>query len=336
MSLSAEQRARITRAKLTALVRDAGAPVAEAVDVGSAAALVVDDRAAVLVGNGSAGALAGAMLWARRNGATSLTVFVDDAADDVARWAGYFHLGGIGIEVRSVDDSTSHAATPSPLPTAIASPDVPDDLVATLEQSGVEVVTEWGVVRGEVLGLEVARLVIWPAETGGDGCYHLEAGVGRFDRDAVAATRGDEVPSVSLARTLEQVRAHRYRGAPVHPLQLLARERWLRADVVADPSSVGAALLRPVEMTTEAEGLKDAHPAAALGTDSHGSSLLVVCSRGVDLSLVPLAADTLAMHDPSARLVLALPGVDHHAATKVLVDMLRDGAEIVDVAVGWG
>ena len=91
----------------------------------------------------------------------------------------------------------------------------------------------------------------------------------------------------------------------MHPVQLLARERWLRADVMADPSSVGAAHLRPVEMTTEAEGLKDAHPAAALGVDLQGSSLLVVCSRGVDLSLVPLAADTRAMVDPAARLVLA-------------------------------
>lgn len=336
MSLSAEQRARLTRAKLTSLVRDTGAPVDEAVDVGSAAALVADGRAAVLVDDGSAAALAGAMLWARRNGANALTVFVDDAADDVARWAGYFQLGGAGIEVRAVDGSTSYVAAPSSLPAAIKAPDVPDELLEALEQSGVEVVAEWGVVRGEVLGLEVARLVIWPTETGGDGGYHLEAGVGRFDRDAVAAARGDEAPSVSLARTVEQVRAHRYPGAPVHPVQLLARERWLRADLVADPLSVGASQLRPVEMTTEPGGLKDAHPAAALGTDSHGAALLVVCSRGVDLSLVPLAADTRAMHDPSARLVLALPGVDHHSATKLLIDMLRGDAELLDVAVGWG
>ncbi len=336
MSLSAEQRARLNRAKLTALLRDAGGPAGEAVDLGSAAALVAEGRAAVLVENGSAAALAGALLWAGRHEADALTVFVDDAADDVARWAEYFHLGDGGIEVRSTDGSTSHAVTPSPLPTTIAPPDVPDELVAVLEQSGVDVVTEWGVIRGEVLGLEVARLVIWPTETGGDGRFHLEAGVGRFDRDAVAAARGDEAPSVALARTVEQVRAHRYPGAPVHPVQLLARERWLRADVMADPSSVGAAHLRPVEMTTEAEGLKDAHPAAALGVDLQGSSLLVVCSRGVDLSLVPLAADTRAMVDPAARLVLALPDVDHHSATRSLVGMLRGGAELVDVAAGWG
>ncbi len=336
MSLSAEQRARLSRAKLSALVRDIGAPVAEPVDLGSTAALVADDSAAVLVERGSADALAGALLWAQRNDARALTVFVDDAADDVARWAGYFHLHGADIDVRSVDGSTSHAAAPSPLPVPVTPPDVPADLLGVLEQADVELVVEWGVVRGEVLGLEVARLVIWPTETGGDGCFHLEAGVGRFDRDAVAAARGDESPSMSLARTVDHVRSHRYPGAPVHPVQLLSRERWLRADVVGNPSSVGAAQLQPVEMTTEAEGLKDPHPAAAVGTDTDGSALMVVCSRGVDLALVPLAADTLAMHDPAARLVLALPGVDHHVATTSLVGMLRVGAEIVDVAVGWG
>lgn len=336
MSLSADQRARLGRAKLTALVRDLGRPVAETVDLGASTAHIADGCAAVLVDVGTAGALAGAMLWAQRNSAQSLTLFVDDAADDVARWAGYFHVRGAGIEVRSVDGSTSHVASPSPLPTVVPPPEVPRDLLDVLDRAGVEVVVEWGVVRAEVLGLEVARLVLWPTETGGDGSYHLEAGVGRFDRDAVAATRGGETASLSLELTVEQVRARRFAGAPVHPIQMLARERWLRSDLVADPSSVGASRLHPVEMTTEAAGLKDTHPAAALGVAPDGGALLVVCSRGADLSVVPLAADTLAMHDRNARLVLALPAVDHHAATVTLAGMLHDPAELVDIPVGWG
>jgi hypothetical protein len=122
----------------------------------------------------------------------------------------------------------------------------------------------------------------------------------------------------------------------VHPVQLLARERWLRSIVVRDPSLVGAAHLSPADMTTAAAGLKDVHPAAAVGTDPDGAAVVVVCSTGVDLALVPLAADTREWLDPTARLVLALPAHDHHVATTTLIGLLRRPAELVDVEPGWG
>ena len=100
------------------------------------------------------------------------------------------------------------------------------------------------------------------------------------------------------------------RGGVTHPLALLARERWLRSELVADPSLVGAAALRAVETTVERESVREPSPAAALGTDADGRPVLVVCSVGVDLDLVPVAADTRALHDPGARLVLAVPARD--------------------------
>lgn len=336
MTLSPERRARLLRTKLVALTRDAGLPVGEPTDVGTSAALVADGSAAVLVDRGSAAALAGALLWATRQDASSLAVFVDDDAAELARWAGHVLVGGTPVQVRVVDGASSRPAEPAPLPPRPEAPEVPAELRRVLERSGVDVVVEHGEVRGEVLGLEVARLVRWPVEVGGDGELHLEAGVGRFDRDAVAAARPDEAPEDALARTVEQVRVHRYPGAPVHPVQLLSRERWLRSMVVADPALVGASELTPVEMTTAPTGLKDVHPAAAAGTDADGGPVVVVCSTGVDLALVPLAADTRAWLDPTARLVLALPARDHHSATVTLMGLLRDPAELVDLTPGWG
>lgn len=337
MTLSPEQRSRLLRAKLAALVRDLGGPEGEPTDLGASAAVVAQGRAAVLIEQGSAAGLSGALLWAARQGAVELTVFVDDAAAaDVARWAGYFELAGAPIDVRQVQGAGSHPADPAPLPTALPSPQMPTDLIEQLHAAGVDVVVEHGVVRGEVHGLEVARLVVWPAEVGGDDQLHLEAGVGRFDRDAVAAARPDEAPGDSLARTVEQVRAHRFPGAPVHPVQLLSRERWLRSMVVAEPGLVGAGTLVAADMTTEPHGLRDVHPAAAVGTDLEGRPVVVVCSTGVDLALVPLAADTRELHDPDARLVVALPSRDHHSATVTLLGMLRRPADLVDLAPGWG
>ncbi|MHB1138354.1 MAG: hypothetical protein ACYC2O_05305, partial [Microthrixaceae bacterium] len=285
---------------------------------------------------GRASALSSALVWAERAGAERLTIFVDEDADVLARFASYFTLDGASIEVRQVAGARSEAVEPAPVPERYAEPGGTDELVAELRGAGAEVVVEHGVVRGEVLGLEVARLVVWPTEHGGDGALHLEAGVGRFDRDAVAAAHPDEAPRASLDRTVAAVRARRYPGAPTHPVQLLARSRWLRADLISDPAAVGASALHAIGMTTEPHGLRDEHPAAALGTDAAGDPLLVVCSSGVDLSLVPLAADTRACIGPDTRLVLALPERDHHRATRTLVGLLRSPAELVAVPEGWG
>jgi len=62
----------------------------------------------------------------------------------------------------------------------------------------------------------------------------------------------------------------------------------------------------------------------------------VVCSSGVDLALVPLAADTRELLEPTARMVLALPERDHHAATLSLARMLRRPADVAVVPAGWG
>lgn len=336
VTIDAEQRARLLGTKLAALVRDHSGDRAAPVEFGSSVAAVVDGRASVLVEEGSAAALAGSLLWALRQRADHLTLFVDAGAGVVARWAGHFALGPDPIEVRVVTGGTSEPAVADPLPAPVPVPEGIDHMAAKLRAEGLEVVVEHGHVRGEVLGLEVARFVRWPVEVGGDGHLHLEAGVGRFDRDAVAATRPDESPEVALRRTVDQVRAHRYPGAPAHPVALLARSRWLRAAAVADPSAVGAQWLAPADMTSSAEGIKELHPAAAVGRGVDGAPMVLVCSAGVDLSLVPLAADTRALHAPDGRLVLGLPARDHHRATVELLELLREPAELLALAPGWG
>jgi len=344
MTVDAEQQTRLLAIKVAALARPlrtaAGTPPDELAEAPTRAGAITAfaDRGTVyaLAEHGTAGALSSAILWARRRDAERLVVFTDEGAGDLARWASYFDLGDAPIDVREIAGASSHPAIPTPPSEPLDAPEDAEALIQLLHDAGVEVVVEQGVVRGEVLGLEVARLVRWPLETGGDGELHLEPGVGRFDRDAVAAAHPDEAPADGLARTVFAVRAHRYAGAPAHPVQMLVRERWIRADVVADPALVGAARLEPVDMTTEAFGMRDAHPAAAYGTDLEGQPVLVVCSSGVDLALVPLAADTRDRVDPSARLLIALPERDHHAATAQLAALLQPPAELVSVPSGWG
>jgi hypothetical protein len=336
VSVDEEQRDRLRRAKLVALARDGLGLRGEAVGAGPITALEADGVAVALVEDADASPLSGALLWAERRGARRLVMLADRGAGVLARLASYFSFGGEPVIVHGVEQSSLVPVEPEPLPHLQPPPPGSDRFVGALRDLGVEVVVEHGVVRGEWLGLEIARLVEWPTEAGGDGELHLEVGVGRFDRDATAAARPDESPADSLRRALSVVSERRHAGAPVHPLQLLARERWLRSMVVQDPGLVGATEVEPVEMTVEATGIKDSHPAAAVGRDRHGNPVVVVCSTGVDLGVVPLAADARALHAPAGRLVLAVPPRDRHRATESLMGMLTESAELVAVEPGWG
>jgi hypothetical protein len=93
--------------------------------------------------------------------------------------------------------------------------------------------------------------------------------------------------------------------------------------------------LWPVEGTVPRSNVKDAVPAAAVGVDRHGGSLVVVCSTGIDLDLVPMAADVRLAHAPDARLVLVLPERDAHPVTRSLAAALAVPAEIVTLPGDW-
>jgi hypothetical protein len=57
----------------------------------------------------------------------------------------------------------------------------------------------------------------------------------------------------------------------------------------------------------------------------------VVASTGIDLDLVPTAADVRAREAPAARLVLAVPPRDASPVTRDLAGALRVPAEVAEV-----
>jgi hypothetical protein len=82
---------------------------------------------------------------------------------------------------------------------------------------------------------------------------------------------------------------------------------------------------------------------SAAGIDSEDQPLVVVASTGIDLDLVPWAADArlaasgVALDNgrPLARLIIAVPKGDDHPATRRLAADLRQPAEIVAVRPDW-
>ena len=265
-------------------------------------------------------------LFARQDGVDELHILVDDDGGVLARRAAAFseppvvwRVCGRGVE----------PALPTPLPSVPSPPPGAEALAELIRGAGAEVVVEHGVLVGEVLGLEVVRVV-------GEGDeLRLEVGVGRNDREAFAAVHGDVPTDEALADAVAAVRRHRYQGAPPHPLWRLAAERWLRHRIVAEPGLVGAEDLEPVAPAVPRESLTLAVPATALGRDNRGGQLMAVCSTGIDLDLVPAAADARLAHAPSARLLVVVPRRDDYPAMRALAGALTSPAEVTVVSDDW-
>ncbi len=318
--MEAQQREALYIAKLSALVGTPAEPVK------GGAALVRDDTAWFLAEDLGPRALGPALAWADQRGASQLEVIVpDDAAGIVARRAGLFREPPT---VWMVEGRTLVPAVPAPALSATPIAAELLELVDLIIDSGADPVVEHGVLTGEVAGLEVLRAVVDPFT----GKPKLEVGLSNFDRESNTLVFGDVPPLSAIAAVVEGVREHRVAEAPPHALNRIGASRLLRHRLLADPSMVGARELVGAPAPVVPEDRNAPSPAAASGRDDSGAALVVVCSVGIDLDLVPFAADARLAIDPGARLVLALAERDVHPITERMAGRLIDPAEIIAVS----
>lgn len=333
MNIPADRRSSLLASKLRVLVADRWGPVAALVEGGFPAGATAFDpasgRAWVLVEDDADRRLGGALAVARRAGATELHVVVDDAdvAGVLARRASCFSSPP---QVWRADGRDLHEVEPTPPAPDQAPPPEAELYRPILVEAGLDPVVEGGHLIGELHGLEVARVVV-----DADGAAHVEAGVGRFDREVGAMMFAPLAETDSLARAVDVVSRSRVADAHRHPLNHLVPERWLRAALVAEPAVVGAAQLRAVGSAIPRRNLIEPGVATAVGTDLDGRPLVVTCSTGVYLDLVPSAADDRLTHAPDARLVLVVPERDAVAVTLDLAAALVAPAEVRTVRGDW-
>ncbi|HEY5876921.1 MAG TPA: hypothetical protein VIT64_16550 [Ilumatobacteraceae bacterium] len=292
------------------------------------AALVHGSDAWVLLDDRPERGLGPALAWARQQGASGVHVLAEQATGVLARRAGEFAEPPTVWTVSGRSLAVAVADPPS------ASPPIdPEllDLAPLIKAAGATPVIEHGVLVGEVVGLEVCR-AIRDADT---GAVRLEVGVGAHDREAFLLMHGDVPTEVALTRVVSAVAEHRRPGADPHPLNRLGAERALRARLIADPALVELTELVAADPPVVRTNLKDPVPCVGIGRAGDGTPTVVVCSVGIDLDLVPFAADArlaLLGHDPDAGLVIAVPERDAHAVTRALAARLRRPAEIVPMA----
>jgi hypothetical protein len=332
-TLDSERRAALWRAKLAALARDVyGLAEGEPGGYPGGATLREGDRGWFYAVEAPSRSLGPALAWAQQRRLTDLWLLVDavEAAGVLARRSQLFRDPPI---VARIDGASVVDPSPAPFDGSPAQPRDVETLVALLEQAGVDIVVEHGQVIGEIRGLEIGRIIE------DDVGPRLEVGVGRHDREAFAMVHGDLPTAEALQSVVSTVRRHRRPGGDAHALHRLAGEGWMRWAVVDDPALVGLDDLRPVEGLESRASVKDRAPAAAIGHDGHGEPVLVVCSVGVDLDLVPSAADLrLRERDRGravTRLLLVLPERDDHPVTRDLAGRLVEPAEVVPLGGAW-
>jgi hypothetical protein len=326
-----ERRARLLAVKLSALVRDHdGGEVQIPGTFALGAALLAGDRAWILLDDivDDGRGLGAALVWATRQNVAELNLVADEPLTVAARRAGAFRLP---IRVWSVSERALQQVDRAPVRAPRAPRPEHTRLLPDIEAAGATPVIEHGVVTGEVRGLEVCRVV---DVDGPDGpAVRLEVGVGAHDRDAFTIIHGDIPTPQALAGVVAKVAAVRDHSAPGHPLNRLAPERFVRWRLEQEPWLVGMASVEPAQPPVQRGNLKDRVACTAHGHRPDGASVVLVFSVGVDLDVIPYAADArlAAGSEPGAlpETMIVLPARDVVPATKELAGLLRHSVALV-------
>ena len=305
---------------------------AGAVPFNGGAAVIAGTVAAVFAD--ATGALGSAVDLAARHGASELFFFCEHNTGATARRAGEFRL-----RVSVIDPDGDFAALEPALVAPVeAVPVELDSAAARMRSAGLDVEWEHDVLRGEWLGLEVARAFVV------DDGPQFEVGVGKHDRAANRELYPGGPPDAFLDQTVARVRELRCAGAPPHPANQLASERWLRSVARRRPGLVGLGDLRAGPTPTQRVDLRQ-RAVAPTWVDDGGVPTVVVFSAGVDPDLLAQAADARLQasgwlgfplrSSDACPLVIVVPEGDDHPLTRRLVEELRRPARVHTVPAEW-
>ncbi|MEY4130055.1 MAG: hypothetical protein RLZZ31_179 [Actinomycetota bacterium] len=330
-TIDTQQRSRLQSAKLRALLtQHLESEIPLPISVGAGAGVIVETKEGAsswVLGEGER-CLGPSVIWSQRHDVVSINVAIDDVdvAAVVARRASAFALP---LRIWHIEGKTLVPATPALMAMETTMSAEAQTFLELLQANGLDVIVERGSLRGELRGLEIARVI--DAEDGA----RLEVGVGRHDREAFTMVHGNIPPAEALSRVVESVDAVRKVDAHAHPLRRLAPEGWMRWRLLREPELVDAEFLEPIASPMTVESVNDVAPSFALGRTSSGAPLIVACSVGVDPDVVPTAADARLCYDDSAQLVIVVPERDAHPVTLRLATALQQPAEVMTLPGEW-
>jgi hypothetical protein len=324
----------LVRARLRALARAVSGSDLSLVDTTIGAGLAGD--VAFYLAENDPRAVGRALHWAQSRRASRLEILATGASGDLARRAGLLlEQPGPTIRVWSVIGAEVNPAVATSIPEPPELPASHWALAGLITEAGARPVDDNGRLVAEVAGLEVARVVeaapvhqpTTEQEAAGDAGGGtepaagptIEVGVGQADRELNALVHSGHGLDRDLRRVVATVVQHRAsHGSSHHPLNRLARERWLRTLLLDRPELIEAVELAPLVPLRPRRGLVRSEPSAAYGRLRSGRPVVAVSMVGIDLDLVPEAADYRQRSNPEAAVVLVLPERDLRLSTRLL------------------
>jgi len=286
------------------------------------AGLVQSNRGALYVVRDHIRTIGPTLLWMQKHQLEEVDLVIEGDGGIPARRAQALTCE---LRVWQVQNGKIERAQPAPHLPRIDVPQSHEQFAATIQDCGALPVREHGVLTGEVLGLEVCRVVDTP-----DG-PRLEVGVGAIDRETFQLVNSHRTIEDSLTEVVGIVRAHRQLGAPHHPLGKMAGERLLRHRVMNEPSLIGASSLKPAEPPIARGGLRDSMPCVATGTDLEDSSIVAVFTDTVDVDIIGFCADASILYVSSSSLVLVAQKGKITSLLRRSSDLLNQVCKVVEV-----
>ena len=298
MSQTDADAGRLALVKLRAIAPALGfdTSTAEDRDFAYGAGLVNGKRGALYVTREHIRSIGPTLLWMLKHQLNEIDLVIEGDGGIPARRAQALTCE---LRVWQMQNGTLERAQPAPHLPKIEVPQSHEQFAATIQDCGALPVREHGVLTGEVLGLEVCRVVDTP-----DG-PRLEVGVGAIDRETFQLVNSHRTIEDSLTEVVGIVRAHRSPGAPHHPLGKLAGERLLRHRVINEPSLIGAATLKPAEPPIPRGGMRESTPCVATGTDLDGKPIVAVFTDTVDVDIIGFGVDAVTRERSDMALVVA-------------------------------
>jgi hypothetical protein len=317
LSQSDADAGRLASVKLRAIAPTLGldASTADDRDFAYGAGLVSGTRGALYVTREHIRSIGPTLLWMLKHKLTEVDLVIEGDGGIPARRAQALNCE---LRVWQMQNGTLEPAQPTPHLPKIEVPQSHEQFAATIQDCGALPMREHGVLTGEVLGLEVCRVVDTP-----DG-PRLEVGVGAIDRETFQLVNSHRTFEDSLTEVVGIVRSHRSPGAPHHPLGKMAGERLLRHRVINEPSLIGAASLKPAEPPIPRGGMRESTPCVATGTDLDGKPIVAVFTDTVDVDIIGFGVDALTRDNSAERLVFA-------AHTGNLASSIQTSARLVRV-----
>lgn len=317
-----DRRSRLLSAKLAFLVSkhlNTDTSAAVLVPCGLGAGLVLDDEVWILVSGDARGSLGPAIAWSTKHAGT-LHLVVENHSALLARRSSQFTMP---IFIWHLDGDQFEAATSQHHQPFQSATEPHAEFFSQIANAGAEPLIEWGVVTGEVRGLEICRVV----DDENTGQAILEVGIGVHDRETFALVHQARPIDESIASVVATVVVHRELGAPFHPYNYLAPERFARWRAISSPTELGFTSLIPVDPPMARSNVKDSVPCVAYGVDGNEIPTAIVFVHGINLDIVPLAIDSALQHSCSKALIVA--------RSQDVTDSIRTMANVSSIPVSF-